>query len=221
MKLGSRKPLVVATAAATGVLAVAVGVAVAASASASSATPSPSPSGRPSGAPFGPGHPGGPGRGFGGPGGPGGFGGRGEVLHSEEVVQRGTTYVTIDEQSGKVTAVTPTSITVKSSDGYIATYVVGSATRIGKKGDAAKISEVAVGDTVRIEGTKSGGTGGTAGTVTADRVMDGLPPAGAWRGPGNGPGPGNGAGNGPGPRNGYGPGGTARPSPPAAPSSTA
>jgi hypothetical protein len=220
MKLGSRKPLVVATAAATGVLAVAVGIAVSASASASSASPSASPSGLPSGGPGsrgGPGHMGGPGvgpgRGFGGPGGPGGFAGpggfgaRGQVLHGEEVVQHGTTYVTIDEQTGKVTAVTSTSITVKSSDGYTATYVVGSATRIGKKGAAAKVSDVAVGDTVRIEGTKSGGT------VTADRVMDGLPPAGAWRGPGPGNGPGYGYGRGP--------GGTARPSPPAAPSGSA
>jgi Domain of unknown function (DUF5666) len=197
MKLGSHKPALLATVAATGVLAVVIGVVVSTSASAAGSSPSAQPSGRPSGAPSGGpgGHGyGGPGHGFGGPGGPGGFGrpggfggpggfGRGgAVLHGEQVVQEGSKVVTIDEQSGKVTAVSATSLTVKSTDGFTATYVIDSSTKVGKKGAAAKISAVAVGDTVRVEGTKS------AGTVTADRVMDGVPtrPAGAPAGAGGG-----------------------------------
>ena len=184
MKIGHRKPVIVAAAAA-GVLAVALGITASQSASAASGSPSPVPSDRPSGVPDGDG-PGGHGLGglggLGGPGrpgGPGGFGGRGghgpggpggQLLHGEEVVQQGTKVVTIEEQAGKVTAVSATSITVRSTDGFTATYVVSATTKVGKDRAEAKISAVKVGDTVRIEGTKSGST------VTADRIMDGVPP---------------------------------------------
>ena len=176
MKIGHRKPVIVAAAAAAGVLAVAIAITASQSASAASGSPSPVPSGRPSGVPDGDG-PGG--HGLGGPGGPGGFGGPGghghggpggQLLHGEEVVQQGTKVVTIEEQAGKVTAVSATSITVKSTDGFTATYVVSVATKVGKDRAEAKISAVKVGDTVRIEGTKAGST------VTADRIVDGVPP---------------------------------------------
>ena len=186
MKIGYRKPAIIATATAAGVIAIAVGVTASQSASAASSSPSAAPSGRPSGVPGwhgGPGGPGGPGdldgHGRGGLGGPG-FGGPGDggqLLHGTEVVQQGTKVVTIEEQAGKVTAVSATSITVKSTDGYTETYVVGSTTQIGKKGAQAKISAVAVGDTVRIEGVKSGST------VTAGHVMDGVPTMPAIGGP--------------------------------------
>lgn len=197
MKIGYRKPAIIATATAAGVIAIAVGVTASQSASAASSSPSAARSGRPSGVPGwhgglgGPGGPGGPGDldghgrgGFGGPGfgagfgaGFGGPGGGGQLLHGTEVVQQGTKVVTIEEQAGKVTAVSATSITVKSTDGYTETYVVGSTTQIGKKGSQAKISAVAVGDTVRIEGVKSGST------VTASHVMDGVPTMPAYGGP--------------------------------------
>ncbi len=193
MKIGYRKPAIIATATAAGVIAIAVGVTASQSASAASSSPSAARSGRPSGVPGwhgglgGPGGPGGPGDldghgrgGFGGPGfgaGFGGPGGGGQLLHGTEVVQQGTKVVTIEEQAGKVTAVSATSITVKSTDGYTETYVVGSTTQIGKKGSLAKISAVAVGDTVRIEGLKSGST------VTASHVMDGVPTMPAYGGP--------------------------------------
>jgi hypothetical protein len=184
MKIGQRKPVIVATAVAAGVLAVGIGVTVSQAASAASSSPSATPSGRPSGAPDGRWGPGGPGRGPGGPGGFGGFGGfggpggpggglagrGGQLLHAEDFVRQGTKVVTLEEQSGKVTAVSATSITVKSTDGFTATYVVDSSTKVGKKGAQAKIADVAVGDTVRIEGVKS------AGAVTVTHLMDGQPP---------------------------------------------
>jgi hypothetical protein len=176
MKIGHRKPVIVAAAAAAGVLAVSIGITASQSASAAGGSPSPVPSGRPSGVPagdgpggHGPGGPGGPG-GFGGPGGHGPGGPGGQLLHGEEVVQQGTKVVTIEEQAGKVTAVSATSITVRSTDGFTATYVVSATTMVGKDRAEAKINAVKVGDTVRIEGTK------TASTVTADRIMDGVPP---------------------------------------------
>ena len=191
MKIGYRKPAIIATATAAGVVAIAVGITASQSASAASSSPSATPSGRPSGVPGwhgGSGGPGGPGDldghgrggpGFGGPGfgGPGLGGPGGQLLHGTEVVQQGTKVVTIEEQAGKVTAVSATSITVKSTDGYTETYVVGSTTQIGKKGAQAKISAVAVGDTVRIEGVQSGKT------VTASHLMDGVPTMPAFGGP--------------------------------------
>lgn len=185
MKIGHRKPAIIATATAAGVVAIAVAITSSQSASAASSSPSAAPTGRPSGLPGWHGGPGGggPGGGFagrgpGGPGGPGGPAGGlgGQLLHGTEVVQQGTKVVTIEEQAGTVTAVSATSITVESTDGYTETYVVNSATQIGKKGAKAAISAVALGDTVRIEGVKSGST------VTASHLMDGLPTRPAFGG---------------------------------------
>jgi|SRR5450631_2255172 len=174
MRFGRSKPAVVAATGAAAAIALAIGITVSTSASAASSSPAATPSGRPSGAPdwHGAPAPGGPGA-FGGPwlGGRGGPGGpEGALLHGEQVVQQGSKVVTIDEQVGKVTAVSATAVTVRSSDGYTTTYVVGSSTRIGKNRTQVKISAVVVGDTVRVEGVKSGGT------VTASQLMDGLAP---------------------------------------------
>lgn len=189
MRIADSKPALIAAAGAAAVIVVAIGVAVSTSASAAGSTPTPAASGAPSGAPGwhgGPGH--GPGRGgpgFGGFGGPGGFGGRGGpnglLLHGEQVVQQGTKVVTIDEQVGKITAVSAGSVTIKSTDGYTATYVLGTATRVDKNGAQAKAASLHVGDQVRVEGTKSGST------ITAGTLMDGLPPRPAGNPAGMGP----------------------------------
>jgi hypothetical protein len=73
-------------------------------------------------------------------------------------------FQTIAVQRGDVTAVSATSITVKSLDGYVATYVVNSTTRInGKNG---KITDVKTGNQVGVEASVSGGTS------TAVRIVD-------------------------------------------------
>jgi len=112
---------------------------------------------------------GGPG---GGPaGGPGGdqFGRRGGglsgALHGDFVASDGNGgYVTKRLQSGTVTAVSPTSITAKSADGYSTTFVVTSSTSIDNGVDT--ISNVKTGDTVTVIGTVSGGT------ATATSIFD-------------------------------------------------
>ena len=83
----------------------------------------------------------GPGGGMpGGPGGPGGqhgaIGGPGPAavgstsLHGEFVVPDGAGgYTTVLTQTGTVTAISPTSITVRSEDGYSQTYVIPSTGR--------------------------------------------------------------------------------------------
>jgi len=150
----------------------------AASASAIAATPSPSsaqpsPSQRQAGA--------GPWRGFARPGvrpgpgrtgrfGPGRFGPGGGlglfgVLHGQLVVPKpGGGYRTVDIQRGQVTAVSATSITLKSADGFTATYAVQAATIV----DAQRggISSVKVGNQATVLATVSGGT------ASAVRIAD-------------------------------------------------
>ena len=110
------------------------------------------------------------GQGFGGggqglPGGmTGGRGGAAASLHGTSVVSDGNGgYVTQETQTGTVSAVSASSITVKSEDGYSKTYVIGSATSVDNGADT--IADVAAGHTVRVVATTSGDTA-TATTVT-------------------------------------------------------
>jgi hypothetical protein len=112
------------------------------------------------------------GRGPGGFGRFGGFGGLGlgGVVHGQ-VTERtsGGGYQTVDIQSGTVTAVSPSSITVKSADGYSATYVVVSSTEVNAQ--AAGILTVKVGDTVELTATVSGGTATAASIVDMSSIQ--------------------------------------------------
>jgi hypothetical protein len=79
----------------------------------------------------------------------------------------------IDVQRGQVTSVSATSVTVKSADGFTATYVVNSGTKVHKDKQASAITNVANGDRIRIRATKNGNTD------TATRIGDAGPaPAG-------------------------------------------
>ena len=102
-------------------------------------------------------------RGPGGKGGPRGeMGGpRGEMgghmLHSEGVIEDADgNYVTIRMQSGEVTAVSATSISVKSADGYTSTYVITDTTEQDR--DRTADTQAKVGDTVRVRATVDGST---------------------------------------------------------------
>ncbi|HVW41386.1 MAG TPA: hypothetical protein VHC18_08555 [Amycolatopsis sp.] len=107
--------------------------------------------------------------GFGGPGGAGGrmgnFGGGRmggaaaltDALHGEFTVSENGTYVTERMQRGDVTALSGTSITVKSTDGYTQTYTIDSATD--------KASNLATGSTAMVI-AKVNGTGATATSIT-------------------------------------------------------
>jgi hypothetical protein len=157
--LGNRRlpgrPLILAGVAVTALLAGA-GVAMAATsgspASATAASPAggtvatPSPSARPA-FPH-QGRPGGFGLGFGGP-----FG----AVHGQFVVPKsGGGYQTIDTQRGSVTAVSATSITVKSADGFSKTYQVVSSTNVDAQRNG--IATVKTGHQVMVTATVSGST---------------------------------------------------------------
>ena len=166
--LGTRKlpgrPLILVGVAVAALLAGA-GVAMAATSGsptsrAAAATPAggvaaaPSPSARPA-FPH-QGRPGGMGFAFGGP-----FG----AVHGQFVVPKsGGGYQPIDTQRGSVTAVSTTSITVKSADGFVKTYQVRSSTNVDAKRDG--IGSVKSGQQVAVTATVSGGT------ATAVSILD-------------------------------------------------
>ncbi len=116
------------------------------------------------GQPFGPGHaaPGGPGQmGPGGPGqiGPGGpapapmmFGAGPDTpsVHGEFVVTDASGgYTTVVTQTGAVTALSTTSVTVRSADGYVETYAMPA---------GSPSAPFAVGDQVIVRATRDGQT---------------------------------------------------------------
>lgn len=81
--------------------------------------------------------------------------GRG-LLHSEGVAQKSDgTFETIDTQEGQVTAVSSSSITVKSSDNFLKTYSVNDQTSVNAGRDG--IASVKSGDTVHLAAVVSGG----------------------------------------------------------------
>jgi hypothetical protein len=101
----------------------------------------------------------------------GGFGGRGGAmalagaLHGEFVVQTqdgGTQTERL--QTGSVTAVAAGSMSVTSTDGFAATYVIGS---------DVDVSGVAVGDTVRVIATVDGDTVTATSVQSATGAMPG------------------------------------------------
>lgn len=81
----------------------------------------------------------------------------GQTVHSTSTVRSATGYTTRLTQYGSVTAVSPTSLTVASADGYSATYVLNSSTKYRNGRTAASNSTVAVNDVVSVQGVVSGG----------------------------------------------------------------
>ncbi|MET0425463.1 MAG: hypothetical protein ABW046_16380 [Actinoplanes sp.] len=108
---------------------------------------------------------GGQGPGMGGRGGTmGGGGGAAAALHGEYVVSDGNGgYATQLTQTGTVSAVSSSSITVKSTDGFSQTYVITSVTSVDNGQD--QIADVVTGHTVRVVATSADSTA-TATTIT-------------------------------------------------------
>jgi len=104
-----------------------------------------------------------------GRGGPGGVFGRmgpnGPVLHGDVTVKDPAgTVKNVRVQTGVVTAVSATSLTLKSSDDYVGEWTINSDTKVRRDKEQATIDKVAVGDTVTVMGTVA------SDTATAERV---------------------------------------------------
>jgi hypothetical protein len=103
--------------------------------------------------------------------GPGGGLGGGVVHGQLTVPKSGGGYQTVDVQSGTVTAVNSSSVTVKSADGFTASYAVTSNTVVDAK--SAGIGSVKDGDTVFVTATVSGSTATAANIVDVTAVKAG------------------------------------------------
>lgn len=91
--------------------------------------------------------------------------GLGGMVHGQFTAPKaGGGYQSVDVQRGTVSTVSASSVTVKSADGFTATYAVTSATVVDAQ--AAGIGSVKQGDTVFVSATVSGGT------ATAANIMD-------------------------------------------------
>jgi hypothetical protein len=80
------------------------------------------------------------------------------MLHGEFVLKARKGTVTVDLQQGRITSVTPTALTVRSSDGVTDDYVLTSATKIRSYGKALKASDLATGDHVWVVALDHSGT---------------------------------------------------------------
>jgi len=94
-----------------------------------------------------------------------GFGGVFGAVHGQFVVPKsGGGFQTVDTQRGSVTAVSDTSITVKSADGFVNTYKVTSSTNVDAQRNG--IGSVKKGHQVVVMATVSGST------ATAVTILD-------------------------------------------------
>jgi hypothetical protein len=108
--------------------------------------------GHPQGQGHGPGKMGGPRGEMGGP-----RGEMGHMLHSEGVIEDADgNYVTVRMQVGEVTAISATSISVKSVDGYTSTYAITDTTEQDR--DRTADTQAKVGDKVHVRATVDGST---------------------------------------------------------------
>jgi hypothetical protein len=88
----------------------------------------------------------------------------GRALHGEDTLA-GEEHRVIAFQRGSVQKVSRTSLTVKSNDGFVETYVLSEDTKVRKNGDKSKVSTIETSDRVMVVATKDDST------LTARRVI--------------------------------------------------
>jgi hypothetical protein len=79
------------------------------------------------------------------------------VLHGEFTVQGKDGVKIVDTQLGVITAVSSSSLDVKSSDGYTQTWTLSAESRVRADKKPGTAADLTVGETVRLLGPKSGG----------------------------------------------------------------
>jgi len=83
---------------------------------------------------------------------------RKNTLHGEVAVQGRDGSKTIVVQRGTVTAVTSTTVSVKSTDGFALTWTFGDKLRVVQDKKTVPTSALKTGAEIGVAGTKSGGT---------------------------------------------------------------
>ncbi len=82
----------------------------------------------------------------------------GKVEHGEFTTHTTSGDKVLDVQRGTVSAVDAGTITVKSTDGFTATYTINPTTTVHKDRKAAQVGQIAVSDRVQLVAVKSGNT---------------------------------------------------------------
>ncbi|HWR49440.1 MAG TPA: hypothetical protein VN327_17790 [Pseudonocardiaceae bacterium] len=88
------------------------------------------------------------------------------IEHGEATVTTNHGSQVVDFQRGVVDSANSGQLTVRSADGFTATYVVNNSTKINKDRKTSKISQVVAKDRVTVLATKAGST------ATATRIHD-------------------------------------------------
>jgi hypothetical protein len=96
------------------------------------------------------------------------------VLHGEVTVQTREGVKTLVMARGEVTALSGTSITVKSSDGVSTSFRIEGDTRYGFWNEPAPNAELKVGDSAFVTGEKSGGGAVARRVVSGDLARPGA-----------------------------------------------
>jgi hypothetical protein len=103
--------------------------------------------------------------------------GLGSLVHGQVVIAKPNGgYEKVDVQRGKVTAVSASSISVRSADGYTASYAVASSTIVDAQ--RAGIGSVKVGNQVSVVATVSGSTASAASITDLTLLQQGRGPFG-------------------------------------------
>lgn len=79
------------------------------------------------------------------------------ALHGE-VTLAGDNHRVVVFQRGPVQQASATRLTLKSADGYTATYAISADTRVRKNGEKATAADLKAGDRLLVVATKDGGT---------------------------------------------------------------
>jgi len=102
---------------------------------------------------------------------------RSRALHGEFVVQTKDGLKTVVLQKGSVTALSATSVTVKSTDGFTVTWTINDQTKVRKDKAPAASTALKSGLVVRVVGPKDGST--TTARVIAIGDLAGIGTPGA------------------------------------------
>jgi len=81
---------------------------------------------------------------------------RGNTLHGEAVVQTKEGTKTVVVQRGTVTAITDTSVTLKSTDGFTLTWTYGDKLHVVEHRTSVKADAIKVGDEIGVAGARDG-----------------------------------------------------------------
>ncbi|TDD35251.1 hypothetical protein E1287_14155 [Actinomadura sp. KC06] len=79
-------------------------------------------------------------------------------VHGEATVRRKDGFHLATWQRGKITALSATTLTVRSDDGASWTWTANANTRVSKNGEKSALTSLAAGDQVLVAGERSGDT---------------------------------------------------------------